>query len=133
MEAGNMKEFLTNLKSRIPFTLFVFLPIFTLFLSLIYFRRSFTYMEHLVFVFHTQTVFFLLYLIYHILNLFVDIESALWVFVIIFLIYLYYALRSFYQQGRFKTIVKFIILNSYYMFLAAIGLAIISVLTVVEA
>ena len=133
MEAGNMKDFLTNLKSRIPFTLFVFLPIFTLFLSLIYFRRSFTYMEHLVFVFHTQTVFFLLYLIYHILNLFVDIESALWVFVIIFLIYLYYALRSFYQQGRFKTIVKFIILNSYYMFLAAIGLAIISVLTVVEA
>ena len=132
MQEDNGKKFFTNLKSHIPITLFVFLPIFTLFLSLIYIRRNFTYMEHLVFVFHTQTVFFLLYLIFHILNLFVDIESALWVFAIIFLIYLYYALRSFYQQGRFKTIVKFIVLNSYYMFLAVIGFAIISVLTVVE-
>lgn len=127
------KVFMEKMKSYIPISLFVFLPVFTLFLSLVYFRRNFTYMEHLVFVFHTQTVFFLLYIIYNIINLFTDIESASWVFTLIFLIYLYKALRAFYQQGRFKTLVKFVILNGYYMFLAIIGFAIISVLTVVEA
>ncbi len=49
-----------KIMSKISIVLFIFLPVFTLFLMLIYIRRSFTYMEHLVFVFHTQTVFFLL-------------------------------------------------------------------------
>lgn len=133
MEKDNGKEFLKSLKSYVPVSLFVFLPIFTLFLSLVYIRRKFTYMEHLVFVFHTQTVFFLLFIIYNTINLFVDIENASWVFTLLFLIYLYKALRAFYQQGRFKTTVKFMILNGYYMFLAVIGFVIISVLTFVES
>ncbi len=132
MKKDKGKNFLKNLKSYIPISLFVFLPIFTLFLSLVYIRRSYSYMEHLVFVFHTQTVFFLLFIIYNFINLFVDIESASWVFSLMFLIYLYKALRAFYQQGRFKTVLKFLILNGYYMFLAVIGFAIISILTVVE-
>lgn len=127
-----IKDFLNRMISYVPISLFIFLPIFTLFLSLIYIRRRFTYMEHLVFVFHTQTVFFLLYIIYNVINLFVNIESASWVFLIMFLIYLYKALRAFYLQGRFKTFTKFMILNSYYMFLATIGIVIISVLTMVE-
>lgn len=131
-EAGR-KKFFKSLKSYIPVSLFVFLPIFTLFLSLVYIRRKYSYMEHLVFVFHTQTVFFLLFIIFNVLNLFVDAENVSWVFTLLFLIYLYKSLRAFYQQGRIKTIVKFAILNGYYMFLALIGFVIISVLTMVEA
>lgn len=123
------EEFYKKLTSHISIALFVFLPIFTLFLRILFIRRKFTYMEHLVFVFHTQTVFFLMLIIFYLLNFFVELRDFAWVFVIMFLIYLYKALRHFYEQGRIKTFVKFIFLNSYYMFLALIGLIIVSIIS----
>ena len=123
------KTFLKTLTSYISISLFIFLPVFTLFLKLLYIRRKYTYMEHLVFVFHTQTVFFLLFTIFYFLNFFVKMQNVAWVLVVIFLIYLYKALRYFYEQGRIKTIIKFILLNSYYMFLAIVGFTIVAVLS----
>ena len=119
-----------KIMSKVSIVLFIFLPVFTLFLMLIYIRRSFTYMEHLVFVFHTQTVFFLLLSIFYLLNFVVEMSNFEWVFIILFLIYLYKALRHFYGQGRIKTILKFILLNSYYMFLGVIGFVITAIATV---
>ena len=118
-----------KIMSKISIVLFIFLPVFTLFLMLIYIRRSFTYMEHLVFVFHTQTVFFLLLSIFYLLNFIVEMSNFGWVFIILFLIYLYKALRHFYGQGRIKTFTKFILLNSYYMFLGFIGFVITAMAT----
>jgi hypothetical protein len=43
-------------------------------------------------------------------------ENASWVFVLLFLVYLYKALRNFYGQGHFITTVKFTLLNTYYAF-----------------
>jgi hypothetical protein len=118
-----------KLLSKISIVLFIFLPIFTLFLKLIYIRRNYTYMEHLVFVFHTQTVFFLLLSIFYLLNFFIELSNFEWIFIFLFLIYLYKALRCFYGQGRFKTLIKFMMLNSFYMFLAVIGLIITAMAT----
>jgi len=129
LKSDGGKSYIKTLTSYISISLFVFLPIFTMFLKLLYIRRNYSYMEHLVFVFHTQTVFFLLFIIFYLMNLFVEMESVAWVFIILFLLYLYKALRSFYEQKRFKTIVKYLLLNSYYMFLAGIGLVIVSVLS----
>lgn len=120
---------ISKLISKLSIVLFIFLPVFTLFLRLIYIRRSFTYMEHLVFVFHTQTVFFLLLSIFYLLNFFVEMSNFWWIFIILFLIYLYKALRLFYGQGRFKTTLKFILLNSYYIFLGFIGFVITAMAT----
>ncbi len=129
VQSDGGKSYFKTLTSYISISLFVFLPIFTLFLKAVYFRRKFTYMEHLVFVFHTQTVVFLLFVIYYLLNLFVEMESTWWVIILLFLLYLYKALRHFYEQGRVKTIVKFIILNNFYLFLGFIGFAIVSILS----
>lgn len=123
------KRFTKKLTSLISISLFVFLPIFTLFLMLLYFRRNYTYMEHLVFVFNTQTVFFLLLTIFLLLNLSFNIESTAWVFTALFIIYLYKALRNFYQQSRRKTIVKFIFLNMFYLFLGLLGIIIVSAIS----
>jgi hypothetical protein len=123
------ERFLKTLTSYISISLFIFLPVFTLFLKLIYIRRKFTYMEHLVFVFHTQTVFFLLFSIFYFLNFFIKMDNIAWILVVIFLIYLYKALRYFYEQGRFKTVIKFLLLNSYYMFLSGVGFTIVAVLS----
>ena len=119
------KRFVKKLFSYISISLFVFLPIFTLFLMLLYIRRKYTYIEHLVFVFHTQTVFFLLLIIFFLISFIIELKNTEWVFVILFLIYLYKALRNFYNRGRIKTILKYILLNSFYLFLAFIGLLIV--------
>jgi hypothetical protein len=126
-----VNNLIKKLTSYISISLFVFLPIFTLFLKVLYIRRKFTYMEHLVFVFHTQTVFFLLLVIFILLSIFFTMQNMLWIFILLFLLYLYKALRHFYQQGRLKTIVKYVLLNSYYMFLAGIGFAIVAILSIV--
>lgn len=125
------KAFLKTLTSYISISLFIFLPFFTLFLYLIFVRRKYTYVEHLVFVFHVQTVFFLLLTIFYLLNLMVKTDGFLIVFMLLFAFYLYKAMRYFYQQSRLKTIVKFILLNVFYMFLASFGFMIITVLSFV--
>lgn len=129
MKKDSGKSYIKKLTSSISISLFVFLPIFTLFLNLLYIRRKFTYMEHLVFVFHTQTVFFLLFILFYLVDFVVSLDNVAWVLVLLFLFYLYKSLRNFYEQGRFKTITKFIILNSFYMFLALVGLTIVAAIS----
>ena len=120
------KQYVNKVFSYLSISLFVFLPIFTFFLMFLYFRRKYTYMEHLVFVFNTQTVFYLLLLIFYLLNFMVDMKNTAWMFMVVFLIYLYKALRNFYKQSRIKTIVKYFIVNAFYMFLGFIGLLIVA-------
>lgn len=124
-----VQHLIKKFTSYISISLFVFLPVFTLFLKLLYIRKKFTYMEHLVFVFNTQTVFFLLIIIFYLLNLVFKMENAFWIFVLLFIVYFYKSLRNFYGQKRFITIVKFIVLNSYYLFLALVGSLIVAVVS----
>lgn len=126
------KSYVKKITSSISISLFVFLPVFTLFLMLLYIRRKYTYIEHLVFVFNTQTVFFLLLIIFYLIDFIVDLENVAWVFILLFLIYLYKALRNFYEQRRFKTIIKYILLNSFYMILAIVGLIIVAAISFVS-
>jgi len=114
--------------SNLSIALFVFLPLFALFLKLFYVRRHFNYMEHLVFVFNTQSVFFILMMLVTGLNFYSKNPSIIAIFVVLFLIYLYMALLKFYSQAWFKTFIKFSIFNMIYLTLSGIGLAIVSIL-----
>ena len=100
------KQILERVLSRISVALFFLLPIFTLIVSLLYIRRKFNYTENLVFVFHIQTVFFLLLLIFLIIDRIVDSDIGILIFTLTFMIYLYKAMRNFYGQGWFKTLLK---------------------------
>ncbi len=117
----NLGGMIAYFMKQLPVVIFFFLPIFALFVWLLYIRRNFTYIDHLIFLFHTQTMFFVLYGIGIILNTIFNIEYASTILSFIFLFYLYKALRRFYKQRRFKTIVKFFILNSIFFILAFIG------------
>ena len=121
------KNFLNKLVSKLSIGLFIFLPLFTLVFKLLYYRKHMNYMEHLVFVFHTQTVFFLLMTIYIIISLTSSSEN-LGIFILLFLIYLYMALRKFYGQGWFKTFVKFLLLNFVYMLIGGVAFVILAIL-----
>ena len=103
--------------SKLPFIIFFFLPVFTVFISLVYIRNNYTYTDHLIFSFHNQSLLFILLILSLTLDTIFDINSS-GIFLLIFGFYLYKAMRKFYGQGRFKTIVKYIFLNTIFMILA---------------
>lgn len=109
-------------------SLFVFLPIFTLFFKLFYIRKKYTYVEHLIFVFHTQTVFFLLLTIYVVLDFFTKNSQEL-LFVLLFALYLFIAMKTFYKQGYFKTFIKFSVINFMFLIFATISSILLALIT----
>lgn len=103
--------------SKLPFVIFFFMPVFTVFIWLVYIRKNYTYTDHLIFSFHNQSLLFILLILSLTLDTIFNINSS-GIFLLIFAIYLYKAMRKFYEQGRFKTIVKYIFLNTVFMILA---------------
>jgi hypothetical protein len=101
---------------RLPYMLFVSLPLFALILKLVYIRRKqFYYADHGVFTLHLYIFSFILLLVVFSLTALQEttrwdwlgyIYGALlfWLF-----IYLYLAMRKFYGQGRGKTFLKFLL------------------------
>ncbi|AUC21120.1 hypothetical protein BTO15_02865 [Polaribacter sejongensis] len=106
--------------------LFILLPLFTLFLKFIYIRSKFTYVEHLIFVFHTQTLFFLLLSIFYILNIFIETDSYTGLFLLLFLLYLFLAMKNFYEQSFIKTLFKYVFANVLFMIFTSLGVVFIS-------
>jgi hypothetical protein len=115
------KKLKKQLLSYSSIALFILLPLFTLFLRFIYIRRKFTYVEHLIFVFHTQTVFFLLFSIFYILNFFIETDRYSVFFLLIFLLYLFLAMKNFYEQSFIKTLLKYLIANILFVIFTSLG------------
>ncbi len=110
-------SFLSSVISRLPFVIFFFLPVFAFFIWLAYIRKKHTYTEHLIFSFHNQSLLFILLIISFLVDSVFDIFTG-WLFFLIFAFYLFLAIRKFYQQGFFKTIVKYVFLNTIFFILA---------------
>ena len=120
-DAEFRKSYGDNFVSKISIALFLLLPIFTLIVALLYIRNKYNYSEHLVFVFHTQTVFFILLIFFMLFDRVFKTGWGITFSIFLFLIYLYISLRNFYRQGWFKTSAKYIILNFFYLILVIIG------------
>jgi len=75
-------------------------------------------MEHLIFAFHVQSLLFALLIITLIFDYFFNSNLSTFFALLLFAVYLYKAMRIFYQQSRFKTIVKFMTLNTLFSILA---------------
>jgi hypothetical protein len=111
------KKFTEGLLHRLPYLLFVSLPLFALILKLVYFRRKqFYYADHGVFTIHTYVFTFLvLMVIFGITKLDEATDwnlglgiAALFLFQYF---YLYKAMKRFYGQRRAKTILKFLLVT----------------------
>ena len=111
--------YLNNTIAKLPLVIFFFLPIFTVFIFLVYIRKKHTYTDHLIFSFHNQSLLFILLILSWVIDTFFNSATA-WIAFVIFSIYLFQAMRKFYGQGIFKTIVKYFFLNSAFLFLALI-------------
>ncbi len=100
---------------RLPYMLFVSLPLFALLLKLVYIRRKqFYFADHGVFTIHLYIFSFILLMLVFALSRLEDMVHSGFINFIIFLLflgllfYLYKGMRNFYGQGRWKTLVKFL-------------------------
>ncbi len=108
--------FLNYMLSKIPFFLFFFTPFFALFFWIIYSKKKYTYMEHMVFIFHIFTFIFLAMLISILPDLLIGSQVLLgFLFLLIGPFYFYKALRNFYGQSRLVTLIKFVFLNTVFV------------------
>lgn len=123
------KQLLSQINSKISIALFLMLPFFALFFSLLYFRSEKTYMEHLVFIFHTQSFFFIMLTVFFLFDKLFKTSIGFVSLIFIFGFYLYKAMRYFYKQNRFKTIVKFYLLITIFTVLSVLNLILLSLLS----
>lgn len=121
---NNPRLFVDYFISKLPFIIFFYLPVFALFIWLLYVRRPFNYMEHLIFAFHVQTTLFVLYILGLTFDFILSNNWGITTANILFAFYLYKSMRNFYSQGRVKTILKFVILNVIFFILAMIAIVI---------
>ncbi len=122
------KKFNSHLISYFSIALLILLPLLAFFLKLLYFRRNFTYVEHLIFTFHVQTVCFIILTLFVIIRFLTVIKTSniLLTFSILLLSYLYIAMKRFYKQRWFKTLLKFLLINFIFSILLAIIVSLIS-------
>ena len=119
---GNVKavvvEWIEIFLHRLPYLLFISLPIFAFILKLLYIRRrQFYYVDHAIFSIHHYIFSFIILLVIFLLGAakqnygFDWLRTVQLILIIVWPIYLYIAMLNFYKQGWFKTFIKFSFLN----------------------
>lgn len=109
-------NFGTYLLGNITWMVFIMMPLLAFILKLLYIRRKYYYVEHLIFSFHTHAFAFLLYII----MILVGHHSEGWIIgggFVLLMLYLYKALRRVYGQGRIKTLIKYFLMGIFYFVL----------------
>jgi len=124
---GTTKKFVNSILHRLPYMLFVSLPLFALILRLVYIRRKqFYFADHGVFTIHLYVfTFILLLLVFAIGKLgdatgwgFLDYTVGLLVLLLFF--YLFKAMKNFYGQKLGKTFLKFLLVAFISLFMMLI-------------
>lgn len=112
------KDVLNKFVHTFPYLLFVSLPLYALYLKLLYIRRKkFYYVDHglfLIFLYIFTFIFLLIFLGIDQLGEAMKWEWPDYILVVMFFWGLYYAWRAmhkFYGQGKFKTFIKFLLFN----------------------
>ncbi|HRO46955.1 DUF3667 domain-containing protein [Agriterribacter sp.] len=113
-----LQVLMDKFKHSFPTMLFISLPFFAFSLKLLYIRRGkFYYVDHGIFAIHTYCALFVLMLLYYMLDA-VGGKLHWWIFslakvavMVYVLYYVYKAMRNFYGQGRFKTLLKYFLLS----------------------
>ncbi|MCV6630435.1 MAG: DUF3667 domain-containing protein [Flavobacteriaceae bacterium] len=115
----NPNDVIRIMVARLPFIIFIFIPIFALFVWFLFATVKINYTDHLIFCFHTQSLFTILLIFGVLIDLIFKINSLPFI-LFLFCVYLYKAIRNFYKQKRWLTIFKFLTLNTIFITLASV-------------
>src|SRR5690606_3304988 len=101
----NGKSLLNYFVSKLPLMVLLMMPFLAVLLKLLYIRREFYYVEHLIFSFHCHAFVFLIATVLALFGDFLGGWTAL--FVIGIIVYLFVAMKRVYGQSFGKTLLKF--------------------------
>lgn len=104
-------EFKDYIRGKIPFFLFFFTPFYALIFLLIYKRDCFTYMEHIIFIFHIFSFIFFFLILFLLPDYYFDGFFSKLFFAVIGPIYFFLALKNFYEESILRTFLKFLFLS----------------------
>ena len=128
---------LENALHSIPQTLFFTLPLFALVLQILYIRRGrYYYVSHVIFTIHLYIFIYIDFLLMYFLGVLSDFKYLGWLSKVEIILgigmfyYAYRAMRNFYEQGRWKTLLKLFILCFALIFLSIIFTIIIFALSI---
>ncbi len=118
-QAKIAKELINKFLHTFPYLLFVSLPLYALFLKLLYIRhrKKYFFADHGVFLIHLYVFSFLFLLFFFAIDKLKnkihvsDLEYVQAILIFVGLFYTLKAMKNFYQQGWGKTILKFILFN----------------------
>ncbi|GAB4467144.1 MAG: DUF3667 domain-containing protein [Armatimonadaceae bacterium] len=123
-------RYVDKLQNSFAQAAFFLVPVYAALLALLYLRQRRFFVEHLVFAAHNHTFAFLLYLVVDSL-----LQLKIWqgapALLLLYPVYEFLALRTFYKQGIGKTLFKQIILFHLYFLLLVLGLVGVAVLTMI--
>lgn len=122
----NPISFINYLLPKLPFFLFFFIPVFTLFSTLLYVRNKTPFTHHLIFNYNQQTVFLML-LFFSVIIDFI----GLWIWLLVYAFYLFKSMKNFYQQSIGKTLLKQCIISIVYVLSSVLVLTSLAVLSIV--
>ncbi|WP_333810461.1 DUF3667 domain-containing protein [Flavobacterium sp.] len=109
-----LREVRDYILNKLPFLIFLSIPFIALIFWVTFYDKKLNYTDHLVFSYNFYSFMFICMILYEILG-FMSEDLSLFLigtsFSILFPIYLYKSLRNFYQNSRWKTIFKFLLLN----------------------
>ena len=107
---------------NLPIAMFCLLPFYALLLKILYIRPKRFYSEHLVFGMHIHTV---AYIVFTMMVLIPDMRNVGWLeplLVLALAVYYFLALKRYYGNGAFLTLVKYMILAGMYSLLLILAL-----------
>jgi len=121
--SGFILALIQNFKENLPNLTFFLLPFFALLLMLLYVRRRFFYVEHLLFSVHVHCFIFSFTTIWLLLDFFIPMhESIKGAFIWIIFGYLFVAMKRMYEQSWRKTFAKLVMFSFMYLILLIFGI-----------
>ena len=107
-----------DFQDKLPIAMFFLVPGIAFLLKLLYVRNGTYFIEHLVFTLHVHAFAFIIFTCAVIVTSLVQALAPYQGLVyLLTMVYVYWALRRYYSQGRFKTVLKFGLLFLAYMML----------------
>ncbi|HEX7982093.1 MAG TPA: DUF3667 domain-containing protein [Duganella sp.] len=103
-----------------PYAIFCLMPVFALFLKVLYLGSGRRFGEHVLFALHTNAFAYLIFCVMLLVKISV-VNFALWCWL---LAYLPWAMRRVYHRGRFGTFWRWIVLMAAYMICVFVAIAI---------
>jgi hypothetical protein len=120
---ANSYEYISTLTKNLPVLMFVLLPIFALILKLLYIRRDYFFIEHLIHALHLHSLAYWIYGFITLIYQFYFNHSNLITFAFLYVSgYAFISMKNVYQQSWKKTSLKFFILGVVYFGMIATGL-----------